>query len=300
MEANEMMILTSAAGDEDFIQHFDKNYDQERKYDEKRDGIYFKTYKGSPEGHFVCVKNRVKWDSYKWGQQKENSNGFCQTFAIMNFLANQATIPKVGIYEHTVTALKFLKSHAAKLVKPISRQLIDQSELSVGLSAPISKKDVETFIQDFLNKSERDLLFLVQTEAKYPSIETVVKAIAADKTKKVHKVKKTPKYNALARQIQDAKYKKLYHPRRQKRPIQPVQPPAPRVLPGFVAAQTIDGGWVDAGRSFEDNIPVVEMTAESARRASLFEQRNARAKAAREQESLKTHNSNQIILGNKL
>lgn len=98
--------LTALIGHEFFMQYFDPGYFQLRKFSksdiEKRgkfwvvkdpnrtpDGIYFLGSRrggNSDAGHFVAIRDGTYYNSYDLGQQASGSNGFCQSYSIVNFM----------------------------------------------------------------------------------------------------------------------------------------------------------------------------------------------------------------------
>ena len=107
-KANFIANLTTAMGDEMTIQrltgtplHFNyqrerppaglkniSNWLKQRAERKKQPGVHFNgIHPSSNAGHFVAVReyNGPILNSYQMGLQVPNKNGFCQTFAIMNF-----------------------------------------------------------------------------------------------------------------------------------------------------------------------------------------------------------------------
>lgn len=80
--------LTTAAGDYSSIKAITGFVVDEGKPDKKKDGVYFSSGAGvaSSAGHFVAVHGGDILDSYGLRLQRGGSDGFCQTFAMMNSL----------------------------------------------------------------------------------------------------------------------------------------------------------------------------------------------------------------------
>jgi hypothetical protein len=80
--------LTAAAGDYAAIKSITGSTVIDGKPDVKTDGIYFSSGAGraSSAGHFIAVRGGVVLDSYRMRLQKDGSDGFCQSFAMMNYL----------------------------------------------------------------------------------------------------------------------------------------------------------------------------------------------------------------------
>ena len=79
--------LTAAAGHYGAIKELTGATVIDGRPDPKKDGVYFTpTGRSSSAGHFVAVRGGRVLNSYDLRLQNHGSNGFCQTFAMMNYL----------------------------------------------------------------------------------------------------------------------------------------------------------------------------------------------------------------------
>lgn len=89
----------------------------------RQDGVY---YSRSNSGHYKAVVDGQELDSYDLGQQKVGSQGFCQTFACMNFLARgKAPATNPNMEAATKAALEFIIKHSDVLWRDYAGQSRD-------------------------------------------------------------------------------------------------------------------------------------------------------------------------------
>jgi len=161
-DANLLAILTTAAGNEDFIRHFDPHYDMDRKLNKySPDGIYFRG-RGNA-GHFICKANGQEINSYNNNQQISGRNGFCQTFAIMNY-HYKGNIYTKNVQEATKEALIFLRKNANLLV-PSFRQAARELDLFADLYNRTDTRNIREYIDRLYNN--RNFRRILQTEQTY-------------------------------------------------------------------------------------------------------------------------------------
>lgn len=160
--SNLLAILTTSAGNENFIRHFDPDYDMYRTLNNNSpDGIYFRG-RGNA-GHFVCKANGQVINSYGNRQQIPGTNGFCQTFAIMNYV-NNGNIYTDNVQDATNQALDFLRRNANLLV-PSFRQAIRQLDLYADLYNTTNTREIREYIDRLSNN--RNFRRILQTEETY-------------------------------------------------------------------------------------------------------------------------------------
>ena len=160
--SNLLAILTTAAGNEDFIRHFDNNYYMDRRLNNNSpNGIYFRG-RGNA-GHFVCKANGQEINSYNNRQQAPGTNGFCQTFAIMNYV-NNGNIYTYNIQDATQAALDFLRRNANLLV-PSFRQATRELDLFADLYNTTDTRNIREYIDRLSNN--RNFRRILQTEHTY-------------------------------------------------------------------------------------------------------------------------------------
>lgn len=108
----------------------------------KHDGVYFTKQSA---GHFKAVVDGQELDSYMLGQQKCGSQGFCQTFACMNFLARgKAPVTDPDIETATKAALEFIMKQSNVLWRAYAERSRDPK----GYCTDFSLESAEDFIEE--------------------------------------------------------------------------------------------------------------------------------------------------------
>lgn len=117
---NFLAILTVIMGNYEFIidnLHIAVNSVETRgKINYDHDGITFVGRDGIGHFHFKAKDGRVT-DSYKEKWQISGTNSFCQTFAIMGYLALDSNLKEKEYTNNAIEALKFIKKQAKHIVK---------------------------------------------------------------------------------------------------------------------------------------------------------------------------------------
>ena len=107
----------------------------------KHDGIYFTRQNN---GHYKAVVDGEELDSYVLGQQPRGSQGFCQTFACMNFLARgKALATNPDVESATKAALEFIMKHCDVLWRDYANQSRDPKVYCTDYSIESAEDFVE-------------------------------------------------------------------------------------------------------------------------------------------------------------
>ena len=128
---NALANITQVMGEEGVLQLFDPDYDSRRDINRSQeDGIYFNATRRSNSGHFVARKDGNLLDSYTLRYQQRGSNGFCQTFAIMNYTGNTGGL-KTGEYGHNGYAALCFIEHCLKSATKTQKQFYVNAYASI-------------------------------------------------------------------------------------------------------------------------------------------------------------------------
>lgn len=120
-------LITTAAGSPEVIAILTgKARTVGRPTSQSPDGVYFVATRSSrddpvPSGHFKSVRNGVIFDSYAQGFQRPGSNGFCQTFAMMNYLDQADECVAGSQVESGKAALRWLAKNSKALIRVFNR-----------------------------------------------------------------------------------------------------------------------------------------------------------------------------------
>lgn len=169
---NALANITEVMGEEGVIQIFDPDYDSRRKFDlSPEDGIYFNATRRSNSGHFIARRNGAKLDSYKLRYQLPGSNGFCQTFAIMNYVGNTAGLVPGEYGRNGYVALRFIQNclrNATSHEQNLFAQAYNNIQTYDGYlrSFAALKEMVQELIRAY-QKDETEFRTIIQTESTF-------------------------------------------------------------------------------------------------------------------------------------
>ena len=117
---NFLALLAIILGNNDFIlkeMGISLKYVKRKgKIDESHNGITFVGRDSGGHFHFKSKDGRVT-DSYKEGWQIPQTNGFCQTFAIMGFKGKTNELKNKKYLDNTIKVLKFIKTISRSIEK---------------------------------------------------------------------------------------------------------------------------------------------------------------------------------------
>ena len=167
LAANFLAILTIIMGTESVAKRLFKIKTIRRnKITKEFEGIVFVSPSDSPTGHFhwkIAGSSKTK-DSYREKWQVDQSNGFCQTFALMGLLFDTGKISDPGLKksayrENTKRVLEFIRDYCLKEVASLWKKTCKLHRNDIwydehDLTSNELKEDINKLLEDETNLLE--------------------------------------------------------------------------------------------------------------------------------------------------